>query len=58
MKYTDEQKEFYKTKEMAGFNDYFKNVNTDPKQQEIQQMIDNYYPIPEKFEIYESKMNK
>jgi len=54
MKYTEEQKRILKHKEMNGFTNYFKK---DIQQKELQKIINNHYPIPEKFEIYESKMN-
>jgi hypothetical protein len=58
MKYTEEQKRFLKQEGISGFTNYFKEKRTEHKQKKIQTMIDNHYPVPEKFEILPSKMNK
>ena len=56
MKYTEEQKAILREKDMLNFRPFQK----EPKQQELQDMIDSHYPIkevPDVFEIYESKIN-
>ncbi len=58
MRYTDEQKRLLKHKSINGFTHYFKDRRIEHKQKELQKMIDNHYPIPEKFEILPSKMNQ
>jgi len=53
MKYTDEQKAILREKDMLNFRPFQK----EPKQQELQDMIDNHYPVKEVFETYPSKIN-
>lgn len=54
MKYTKEQKQALKEKQRLNFRPFKKET----KQICIQRLIDKHYPEPEKYEIFESKMNK
>jgi len=57
MKYTAQQKAILYEHQTLNFRPFQK----EPKQQELQEIIDSHYPEKEpkeKFEIYESKMNK
>jgi hypothetical protein len=54
MKYSEEQKKILKDKDMLNFRPFQK----EPKQQELQEMIDNHYPVKEFYFIVESKINK
>ena len=54
MKYTAEQKAILHEHQMLNFRPFKK----EPKQEALQEMIDSHYPVKEKFEIYESKINE